>query len=289
MYLVIDVGATYTKYGYFNKDGMQLKHGKIPTIHTNKEEFYQSLLQLRKTNLKGVALSMPGLINSSTGIIHAISLLPFLKETNIKNELESLFDLPVSLENDAKCATLGEMWKGHLQNIQNGLFIVLGSGIGGTIIIDGKIVKGPRYKVGEIGSLLMTLDQQYKTMTNFGHHNNANILIKELSTIMQCEDNGIIVFKQLQNHPSAIQYLKTYCRQIAFMIYNLDYILDLDVVCIGGGISEQPLLLSTIQEEFDTLRKQYQEDDHQPIITHCKHYNDANLLGALYHHIHHEI
>lgn len=289
MYLVIDVGATYTKYGYFNKDGMQLKHGKIPTIHTNKEEFYQSLLQLKTTNLKGVALSMPGLINSSTGIIHAISLLPFLKETNIKNELESLFDLPVSLENDAKCATLGEMWKGHLQNIQNGLFIVLGSGIGGTIIIDGKIVKGPRYKVGEIGSLLMTLDQQYKTMTNFGHHNNANILIKELSTIMQCEDNGIIVFKQLQNHPSAIQYLKTYCRQIAFMIYNLDYILDLDVVCIGGGISEQPLLLSTIQEEFDTLRKQYQEDDHQPIITHCKHYNDANLLGALYHHIHHEI
>lgn len=289
MYLVIDVGATYTKYGYFNKDGMQLKHGKIPTIHTNKEEFYQSLLQLKTTNLKGVALSMPGLINSSTGIIHAISLLPFLKETHIKNELESLFDLPVSLENDAKCATLGEMWKGHLQNIQNGLFIVLGSGIGGTIIIDGKIVKGPRYKVGEIGSLLMTLDQQYKTMTNFGHHNNANILIKELSTIMQCEDNGIIVFKQLQNHPSAIQYLKTYCRQIAFMIYNLDYILDLDVVCIGGGISEQPLLLSTIQEEFDTLRKQYQEDDHQPIITHCKHYNDANLLGALYHHIHHEI
>lgn len=289
MYLVIDVGATYTKYGYFNKDGMQLKHGKIPTIHTNKEEFYQSLLQLKITNLKGVALSMPGLINSSTGIIHAISLLPFLKETNIKKELESLFDLPVSLENDAKCATLGEMWKGHLQNIQNGLFIVLGSGIGGTIIIDGKIVKGPRYKVGEIGSLLMTLDQQYKTMTNFGHHNNANILIKELSTIMQCEDNGIIVFKQLQNHPSAIQYLKTYCRQIAFMIYNLDYILDLDVVCIGGGISEQPLLLSTIQEEFDTLRKQYQEDDHQPIITHCKHYNDANLLGALYHHIHHEI
>lgn len=289
MYLVIDVGATYTKYGYFNKDGMQLKHGKIPTIHTNKEEFYQSLLQLKTTNLKGVALSMPGLINSSTGIIHAISLLPFLKEANIKKELESLFDLPVSLENDAKCATLGEMWKGHLQNIQNGLFIVLGSGIGGTVIIDGNIVKGPRYKVGEIGSLLMTLDQQYKTMTNFGHHNNANILIKELSTIMQCEDNGIIVFKQLQNHPSAIQYLKTYCRQIAFMIYNLDYILDLDVVCIGGGISEQPLLLSTIQEEFDTLRKQYQEDEHQPIITHCKHYNDANLLGALYHHIHHEI
>ena len=150
MYLVIDVGATYTKYGYFNKEGFQCEHGKITTVCTNKKEFYQSLLQLKTTNLKGVALSMPGLIDSFTGTIHAISLLPFLKKTQVKDELEALFDLPVSLENDAKCATLGEMWKGHLQNIQNGLFIVLGSGIGGTIIIDGHIINGPKHKAGEI-------------------------------------------------------------------------------------------------------------------------------------------
>ena len=289
MYLVIDVGATYTKYGYFNKEGFQCEHGKITTVCTNKKEFYQSLLQLKTTNLKGVALSMPGLIDSFTGTIHAISLLPFLKKTQVKDELEALFDLPVSLENDAKCATLGEMWKGHLQNIQNGLFIVLGSGIGGTIIIDGHIINGPRHKAGEIGSLLMPLDQQYETMTNFGRHNNANTLIKKLSEIMQCKEDGITVFQELQNHPSAFQHLKIYCRQIAFMIYNLDYILDLDVVCIGCSISEQPLLLSSIQEEFDILRKKYQEDNHQPLITHCKHYNDANLLGALYHHLHHNL
>lgn len=64
MYLVIDVGATYTKYGYFNKEGFQCEHGKITTVCTNKKEFYQSLLQLKTTNLKGVALSMPGLIDS---------------------------------------------------------------------------------------------------------------------------------------------------------------------------------------------------------------------------------
>ena len=69
------------------------------------------------------------------------------------------------------------------------------------------------------------------------------------------------------------------------MIYNLDYILDLDVVCIGGGISEQDLFINTIQNEFSKLREQYKEDEHEPYITNCMYHNEANLLGALYHHL----
>lgn len=285
MYLVIDVGATYTKYGYFQKDGTKIKDGKIPTVKTNKEDFYQSLLQLKQPQLNGIALSMPGLIDSHHGIIHAITLLPFLKNTNVQNELSHLFQLPVTLENDAKCATYGEMWKGNLQNIQNGLFMVFGSGIGGTLIIDGKIIKGPRYKAGEIGSILMPLDNQYHTITNFGKNNNANIIIKKLSQIMNCDNDGITVFNKLSQHPEAYQFFQTYCKEIALIIYNLDYILDLDVVCIGGGISEQPLFIKTIQEQFQDLRTRYQEDNHQPIITTCQHFNEANLLGALYYHL----
>lgn len=67
------------------------------------------------------------------------------------------------------------------------------------------------------------------------------------------------------------------------MIYNLDYILDLDVVCIGGGISQQSILIETIQEEFILLRNQYKEDQHAPTIVSCLYHNKANLLGALYH------
>jgi len=89
----------------------------------------------------------------------------------------------------------------------------------------------------------------------------------------------------IKKDKNAKEIFKTYCRQIAFMIYNLDYILDLDVVCLGGGISEQNILIETIQEEFISLRTQYKEDCHEPIITACKHHNEANLLGALYHHL----
>ena len=70
---------------------------------------------------------------------------------------------------------------------------------------------------------------------------------------------------------------------IATMIYNLDYLLDLDIVTIGGGISQQPFLIQTIQKQFHDLRKQYKEDDHEPVIKACQFQNEANLLGALYH------
>lgn len=284
MYLVIDIGGTYTKYGYYHQNGECLQHNKYKTIKTNLDDFYNKIVSLSQ-NVNAIAISMPGLIDNQTGMIHNITLLPFLNKHNIKEELEQRTKLKVSVENDDKCATLGEMWKGNLKNIQNGLFIILGSGIGGTIIFNGKILTSPHHKVGEIGSILMPLDTNYQQMTNFGANNNANQLIHQISQQTHCLKDGYTTFEMIKKDKNAKEIFKTYCRQIAFMIYNLDYILDLDVVCLGGGISEQNILIETIQEEFISLRTQYKEDCHEPIITACKHHNEANLLGALYHHL----
>lgn len=128
----------------------------------------------------------------------------------------------------------------------------------------------------------MPLDDNYQHMTNFGANNNANKLIHTISQKINCAQDGQTVFKQIDS-PEAKEVLSLFCRQIAFMIYNLDYVLDLDIVCIGGGISEQTAFIDTINDEFIKLRNQYKEDNHQPIITSCTHHNNANLLGALYH------
>ena len=95
--------------------------------------------------------------------------------------------------------------------------------------------------------------------------------------------NPLLDYDFIKENKDAYHDFEVYCRQIAFMIYNLDYILDLDVVVIGGGISEQPLLISTIQQEYIKLRNEYEEDEHMPQISDCYLHNDANLLGALYH------
>lgn len=285
MYLVIDIGGTYTKYGYYDQNGNVKLKGKRNTIKTNIKDFYKGITSLINNNIEGIAISMPGLIDSQSGYIHAISLLPFLKNHNIKEELEDITHLKISVDNDAKCAAAGELWKGHFQNMSNGLFLVLGSGIGGTLIMNGKIVYSPRFKAGEIGSILMPLDDAYTTMTNFGKNNNANSLIYEISEKCHCIEDGEKVFSLINKNKEAKQIFNRYCRQIAFMIYNLDYILDLDVVVIGGGISEKDILVETIQQEYSYLRKKYEEDSHAPMIINSKLHNDANLLGALYHHL----
>ncbi|MEG0451493.1 MAG: ROK family protein [Coprobacillus sp.] len=281
MYLVIDIGGTYTKYGYFTIKGECISKDKYETVKTDIHCFYQSILELVKDDVEGIAISMPGLINSQTGDIEAITLLPFLAQHNIVQELFEFVKRPITVCNDAKCAALGEMWKGHLIDAQNALLMVLGSGIGGTLIMNQHIIESPHHKAGEIGSILMPMNQDYQTMTNFGAHNNANILIKELSEVLNCSNDGATVFSLIHTKKEALLLFEKYCREIAFMIYNLDYILDLDIVCIGGGISEQPLLIKTIQEQFSSLRDKYKEDQHEPIIQSCLLHNDANLLGAL--------
>lgn len=281
MYLVIDIGGTYMKYGYYQKDGTCINQDKMPTIKTNKEDFYRCLQKLVKDDIEGIAISMPGLIDSQKGYIHAITLLPFFNQTAFCQEFYEYVHLPITIQNDAKCATLGEMWKGSLQDVDNGFMLVLGTGIGGTCLLHGKILETKHHKAGEVGSFLVAQTDGY---SNFGREYNAVKLIFDLSQILKCENDGVTVFQQLPSSSQALQYFEKYCHQLAVMIYNLDYLLDLDVVTIGGGMSQQPLLIQTVQKQFHFLREQYQEDEHTPVIKACQFHNVANLLGALYFH-----
>lgn len=101
--------------------------------------------------------------------------------------------------------------------------------------------------------------------------------------------DGIQIFDRANKGEEAVlKALKEFTDTLAVQIYNLNVILDLDVVAIGGGISKQPLLLEYLNRSMNELM------EHHPIrkitpyvpkpeITNCKFYNDANLIGALYH------
>ena len=78
---------------------------------------------------------------------------------------------------------------------------------------------------------------------------------------------------------------KKYCNQLAKVIFNIDYVLDLDKVAIGGGISAQPIVIETLNESFKELRRKYRDDIYDLKIVACQYFNDANLIGALYHHL----
>lgn len=285
MYLAIDIGGTFVKYAYMDHNGQILDQGKYPTQTQDLALFYQAMDQIIPDELAGIAISSPGVIDSDTGLIRVVTLLPCLNGVNLKEDLEARYHVPVSVENDAKCAALAEIWKGSLKGASSALMMVLGSGIGGAVVIDGQLYKGQRAKAGELGSILCDCQDDTGAAVTFGRKNSAVWLNRDIASALHLDrDDGELVFEYIQaKDPIAWPIFEKYCRRIAMVIFNADYLLDLDCIAIGGGISNQPILIETIQEAFKQMREQYKEDDHDPVIKVCQFKNDANLIGAMAH------
>ena len=237
---------------------------------------------------------MPGMLDNKNGYCVTAGYLTYLAGSTVGDELSERYGLPVSVENDGKCAALAEYWRGSLKGCENGAVVVLGSGVAGGIIINGKIYRGNHFTAGEYSYVCTDVENPEEMNSYLGLVNGAEGLAKAVAKYTG-EDwksyNGVKIFERANAGDNLVQEgLKEFTHQLAVQIYNLNIYLDLDVIAIGGGISQQPLLHEYLQKSLDEylqkipLRK-ITPYVPQPKLTHCKFYNDANLIGALYHFI----
>ena len=156
----IDVGGTSVKCGLFNTDGTLLEKWEIPTRTENKgENILPDVAEtikakiaeknIDKDDIEGVGIGIPGPINSKGEAACAVNL--YWGFTPVAQILSDLTGLKAQAGNDANVAALGEAWKGAAAGSQNVIMVTLGTGVGGGIIIDGKIVAGSHGAGGEIG------------------------------------------------------------------------------------------------------------------------------------------
>ena len=131
-FLCIDIGGTSMKIGVLNEEGEILKTDSIKSPDTI-EKMYQIIEDFFHSyeNIEGLALSMPGAVDSESGVIGGSSAYDYIHGPNIKKDLEEKFKIPVEIENDANCAALAEVWKGAASDVNDCCFIVSGTGIGG--------------------------------------------------------------------------------------------------------------------------------------------------------------
>jgi len=113
----------------------------------------------------------------------------------------------------------------------------------------------------------------------------TSALCKRVSNVLEIKEiDGREVFELVKNNnQQVIEILDSFCLDIAIQLYNLQSMYDPEVICIGGGISKQKILIEKIKKAL----KKVQVQSHQllmPNVINCKYYNDANLIGALYHH-----
>lgn len=286
-YLAFDVGGTAVKYAVVDEDG-QIENRQKFAIPENIEGMYQEIVKVYEQNkdVEGIALSMPGAVDSDDGIIYGSSAIDYIHGPNIKKDLEKMTGKSVELENDANCAALAEVWKGAAKNEQDCCFIVSGTGIGGAVIKDRHVHHGNALHGGEFGYMIMRYsphEQKYYTWSDDGSTVAVTKRIaKELGVDYHTID-GKEVFDHADQNPVYQKYVDKFYQTLAMGIYNLQYAYDPSMIIIGGAISARKELLDKVNEQLDAIFVQLTHAKVRPNIKVCEFGNDANMIGAVYH------
>ncbi|CAM3145159.1 ROK family protein [Lactococcus hircilactis] len=276
--LTIDIGGTSIKYAHFNASQLE-DEGATPTPKT-LDEFYETLTSIvstykKKYALTGVAISAPGAVNKETGVIEGASALPYIHDFNIHSALEKRFALPISIENDANCAALAEVKYGVAKGLKNVLFIVLGTGVGGSVVMDGKVHHGKHLFGGEFGFMLM---DDTHTFSELG---TTIMMAKRYNERTSQSLDAIAIFNlAFAGDPIAKEEMNIFTFNVAKGIYNLSYSFDPELVILGGGVSQADWLIPELKKQLQKIMNQVEIASFMPEIQRCYYRNQANLIGA---------
>ncbi|MGM0216265.1 ROK family protein [Enterococcus sp. AZ109] len=272
---VFDIGGTSIKYGRWQNQQLS-QQGYFATPGTFEEMTQVMKKQLEKIpEVKGVAISSPGAVNVAARQIEGVSAVDYLHFRPIFDELEAEFGLPVTIENDANCAGISEMASGAGKQVQDAVFVVIGTGIGGAIFINRTLYKGRHLFGGEFGlmkpygqTILSQLGTAVNTAKAFSQHTGLTINGKEL---FARADAG---------NEQAQQYLTAMYDAVGLALYNLQVAIDPEMIIIGGGISERDEVVAAIKARLYHYLATESIEEIMPEVVSCYYRNDANLIGA---------
>lgn len=295
-YLGIDVGGSFIKYGVINKNGSVLLQNKIPSNRKEPGKIIESLIQiiLKIKNVRplvGVALSIPGVISEKSQMLTS-GALEGLYRYNLAQILGDKTKMKVCIVNDAKAVGYAEKWIGAGKNCHNFVCLPLGTGVGGTIVLNGKVIQGRTGAAGEFGLMLMGLGKSEPVgYDSASFHCGAvaglcRIYNRKLGN-RAFEDWELDIKKILlcasQGQLQAIESLEEFYNNVAVLLLNITVSLDPEKILIGGGISENETIMDGIKKALKVLVTRYPEISAigTPAIESCQLGNAAGMIGAV--------
>ena len=301
MLLAFDIGGTFIKYALVDEAYQVSDSSKVPTPATI-EEFWEALERVIcsfQNRITGIAISCPGEINSRLGFVFKGGLVPYLRNIPLASRLNKTFQVPVTVLNDGDAAGLEEARIGNLQDCDCGATFVLGTGVGLALSSNGSLISTWNLKDylrwPSLGEKQVTPGQkQYQTeilkhgISSLVQNSGSAVnFVANASQLLELpEEDGVQVFEVLEagHHEKLQDLFASYCREIAILIYNLQSLVRLEKVTIGGGISSQSLLLEEINHQYKSLMEESGEQRFSLVeIQSARYHNSSNLLGAVCH------
>ena len=272
----VDVGGTTVKLGFFDEEGNLLEKWEIPT---RTEDHGKNILpdvaasildkmkerEVSREEIAGVGIGAPGPIDAKGTVYVAVNL--GWGTFSLKNELQSLLNLPVEAGNDANVAALGEMWKGGGQGYSNVVAVTLGTGVGGGIIVDGKILSGATGAGGEIGHIHVMDDEteacncgncgcleQYTSATGIVRLAKRRLAEDDKPSVLRESGNisAKTVFDAVKDGDElAIEVAERFGKILGKTLAGIAAVVNPEIFVIGGGVSKAgPVLLDYIQKNY---------------------------------------
>ena len=299
----VDMGGTATKIGLFSKDGQLLDKAEIPTrvalgldvMFSDIADCVRGLCAKNQLSPEDCAVGMgvAGPVEKD-GYVEGLVNLNMFDLYPAKELSKRLGGIPVSIGNDANMAALGELWLGGGRDCSSLLFVTLGTGVGGGVIVNGQVIHGCHGLGGEIGHIKVNpeepdfcncggrgcLDQMasatgiVRNAKRFLASSNEDSSLRALETITAKD-----VFDAAKNGDKLAEQCIDYCMSfLGKTIADINYIIDPDVVVLGGGLSKAgQYLLDVVYRHYDrypTLTKRRSR------FALAQLGNDAGMAGA---------
>ena len=297
-YLVLDIGGTFVKYAIMDDEGQFIEQGKVPANTTSEEHMLASLADVRETvatyDYEGVAISMPGRIDTAKGWAYTGGAFTWLHDYPAAGKYGAVFGKPCTVANDGKCAAIAESWEGALKDVDSGAVLVLGTGVGGGIVLNGEVWMGCSDGAGELSWLVCDLPAIHQGKAGsaiWAGKIAAGAIVPKFGLAKGLANaDGIMLFDAYEaGDEDAKAIMDEYAMWASSGIITLQAVLDLPRYAIGGGISARPETTTLIRDAVDKLFEMHPYlPFSKPEIVTCKFGNEANLIGALAFHLRNE-
>ena len=296
----VDIGGTTVKLGLFDVEGNVLDKWEIPTRTENGGEkilpdiadsIREKMKQIDKDFVAGVGVGAPGPVDGK-GIVHRAVNLGW-GTFSIKDTLEDLLNMPVMAGNDANVAALGEMWMGGGQGYRDLVVVTLGTGVGGGIIIDGKMLTGATGAGGEIGHIHVNDEEeeicgcgnkgcleQYSSATGITRLSNQLLASSDKDSVLRGgEVSAKTVFDAVKERdPLAVEVAEKFGKYLGDGLASIACVVNPEAIVIGGGVSKAGEIL------IDFIRPHYEKNvfhgSRQVKFSLATLGNDAGIYGA---------
>ncbi len=259
----VDLGGTSVKLAFFDETGTQLRAWAIPTVKDNGGRQilpdiagavlgYLEEKGIARESILGIGIGVPGPVDGN-GVVSSCVNLGW-DRVEIARELTALTGIPVAAANDANVAAMGEFWKGGGTGSRNVIFVTLGTGVGGGIVLDGRLVHGIHGAGGEIGHMNLNpfetdvcncgncgCAEQYCSATGIVRLAKKHLAADDTASCLralekiECKD----IFAAGRAGDGAAQaILEQYYDYLGRMLGVLGSILDPEIIVLGGGVSK---------------------------------------------------